>query len=68
VTHYIFLCVILWAGIEGFNLFRALMFTEQNREDLFLRLLAAYGIPLLIVGVTAGIGYGLGDHPYGGDL
>ncbi len=59
-----------WAAIEGFNLYRTLLYdglVTAEKGDLFLRLLSAYGIPLLIVGITAAIGYGIGDHPYGGD-
>ena len=59
-----------WAAVEGFNLYRTLLYDgllAARQDDLFLRLLFAYGLPLIIVGITAGIGYGIGDYPYGGD-
>jgi len=68
VTHYTFLTAFGWMGIQGVHLYYMVVnvFAYSKSPLLIFRSLA-YGVPLLIVGVTS-TGYFLGDKPYGGEV
>ncbi|KAK3085169.1 hypothetical protein FSP39_025425 [Pinctada imbricata] len=69
LLHFCLLCSISWMSIEGFYMYKALVkvFNTHFSYFLFKTCLVGYGVPLLIVIITAGVnktsnyGYQPGD-------
>lgn len=70
ITHYIFLCAFMWMLVEGFQLYRMVVYVFDSGKSYLKHFgVFAYGSPLLIVALTAIIGYLQdGEKPYGGDV
>ena len=69
VTHYVYLTAFVWMGIEGIHLYRMVVSVfDSGRSPTIIYRITAYGIPVLIVGITCVVGYLQGDQPYGNDL
>jgi G protein-coupled receptor 133 len=68
VLHYIFLAAFMWMAVEGHHLYRLVIRVFDSGRDLFrIYLIVAYGIPLIIVGVTGIIALTSADKVYGAD-
>ncbi|XP_072181947.1 adhesion G-protein coupled receptor G6-like [Diadema setosum] len=55
--HYFMLASLFWMGVEGYNMHNSLVRVFNNYISYFLRKasLVAWGCPLLIVAITAGV-------------
>jgi len=65
ILHYLFLCVFAWTCLEGVQLYIMLIevFEAEHSRTLYYYL-AGYGIPGIVVSVSAAInptGYGTED-------
>jgi latrophilin 1 len=69
LTHYIFLAAFGWMGVEGVHLYRMVVHVfDSEKNPLRIYRLFSYGVPLIIVMLTAMIGYLRGHSPYGGHV
>lgn len=68
ITHYTFLCTFMWMLLEGILLYRMVVVVFETRKNYAnYQIAAAYCVPLLIVGITFGIGLIRDEPAYGGD-
>lgn len=69
LTHYIFLSAFMWMLIEGVQLYRMVVHVfDSGRSYIRYFGIFAYGSPIIIIAITAAVGYLRGDKPYGGDV
>ncbi|XP_066280377.1 adhesion G protein-coupled receptor L3-like [Branchiostoma lanceolatum] len=66
ILHYLFLAVFTWMCVEGVELYVLLVkvFNLKTKRLLYYHLVG-YGIPAIVVGVSAAINYGLSLDGYG---
>ena len=68
LTHYIYLAAFAWMALEGIQLYRlVIVIFETGSSYVKTEYVGAYGIPAIIVGVTALVAYLKGDNACGGD-
>ncbi|CAG7786511.1 unnamed protein product [Allacma fusca] len=69
VTHYIYLAAFMWMAIEGVHLYKMVVHVfDSGRSHTTTYRVTAYGVPVLIVGITCVVGFLLKHQPYGGEM
>ncbi|XP_072025149.1 adhesion G-protein coupled receptor G2-like [Amphiura filiformis] len=59
LIHYFTLSTMMWMGVEARNLYSKLVTVFEPEKDWFMKVasLIAWGSPLVVVGITVGVGY-----------
>jgi hypothetical protein len=65
VLHYIFIAAFVWMAVEGHHLYLKLVkIFDGGRSYSRIYLIIGYGVPFLIVAVTAIVSFCLQDFGY----
>jgi len=68
LIHYTYLTAFTWMAVEGIQLYRlAIIVFASGRPYEVFQYAGAYGLPAVIVGITALTAYIHGEDAYGGD-